>query len=257
MYTRLVSVATRRARQIITDSQASREDIVKYLHIPAEQVHVVHLAPDPACRRVSDERMMKAVRRKYGLPDEYLLYLGGFDQRKNLRGLLQVYQCALQMQGEQLPPLVVAGRLPSAASALFPDPRRMAQELGIGQRVFFPGWVEEQDKATLYSAARAFLFLSLYEGFGLMPLEAMACGAVVLAANTSSLPEVVGDGGLLVDPADVDGTAASLVGVLRDSAQQEQVREAALAQASRFDWRTTAAQTRGVYDLALCRSRKR
>jgi glycosyltransferase involved in cell wall biosynthesis len=254
-YTHLVCAAARRADRIITDSLASRDDIVRHLRVPPERVHVAYLAADPACRRVVDAEALQAVRSKYGLPDTYLLYLGGFDQRKNLQSLLRAYQRARRTLGEEAPPLVVAGRLPAADTPLFPDPRRMAREVGVERHVRFPGWIAEADKPALYSMALAFVFLSLYEGFGLMPLEAMSCGTPVLAANSSSLPEIVGPGGLLVGPQDVDGAAAGMVGLLRDTALRQRLGQQGLRQAARFDWKRTAEQTRQVYELAMSQPR--
>lgn len=251
LYTQLVAAAARRANQIITDSLASKNDIIKHLRVPARRVHVIYLAVDSACRRISGEKRLGAVRRKYGLPEEYVLYLGGFDQRKNLRTMLHAYQHVLQVIGDATPALVVAGRLPSVETPLFPNPQRMARELGIEQHVLFIGWVAEEDKPALYSGARFFVFLSLYEGFGLMLLEAMSCGTPVLAANSSSLPEIVGDSGLLVNPTDLDEISTGMLNLLQDAALRERLGETALVQAAKFDWKRTAEQTRRVYELAL------
>jgi glycosyltransferase involved in cell wall biosynthesis len=142
----------------------------------------------------------------------------------------------------------VAGRLPEADTSLFPAPQRLARESGVGGSVLFTGWIPAEDKPALYSGALFFAFLSLYEGFGLMPLEAMACGTPVLASRSSSLPEVVGDGGLLVDPADVDAIVEGMAHLLRDPALRADLRTSALAQASRFTWQRTAEETLAVYE---------
>jgi len=256
-YTRLVAAAARRADCVITDSLASRDDIVRHLRVPPERVHVVYLAADPSCRRVADARALQAVQRKYGLPDTYVLYLGGFDRRKNLQSLLRAYQIVRQTLGAKAPPLVVAGRLPAAETPLFPDPRRVARGLGVEHHVLFPGWIAEDDKPALYSMALCFVFLSLYEGFGLMPLEAMSCGTPVLAANSSSLPEIVGPGGLLVGPTDVNAAAANMVDLLRDAALRQRLSHEALQHAATFDWKRTAEQTRRVYELVVSQRRAR
>lgn len=253
LYTSLVAAAAPRAERIITDSESSKKDIIKYLHVPAERVHVIYLAADPTCRPIQDEKILAAVRRKYGLPDVYLLYLGGFDQRKNVPMLLDVYARVAKVLGDEMPPLVVAGRLPTVETQLFPDPRKVARALGIEQKVIFTGWVAEADKPALYSGALLFIFLSLYEGFGLMPLEAMSCGAPVLVSRASSLPEIVGDGGCLVDPTDPVEITESLLTLLRDAALRRQLAQNALKQARRFSWAKAAAQTLHVYKLA-CRA---
>jgi glycosyltransferase involved in cell wall biosynthesis len=251
LYTLLVAAAARRADRIITDSLHSKSDIVRHLRVAPERVHVIYLAADPACRPVSDEDTLAAVRRKYGLPDAYVLYLGGFDQRKNLYTLFQAYARVSRSLGGEAPSLVVAGRLPAVDTPLFPDPKRMARELGVEQNVIFAGWIAEEDKAALYSGALFFAFLSLYEGFGLMPLEAMSCGTPVLAADAASLPEIVGAGGLLVNPSDLDGIVDGMLLLLRDSELRQQLRQGALVQAGQFDWRRTAEQTLQVYDLVV------
>ena len=251
LYMHLVAAAARRARLIITDSLASRKDIIKLLGVPAEQVHVIYLAAHPACLPVTNRKALATVRQRYDLPDRYILYLGGFDQRKNLGALLRAYHRTSAILERETPPLVIAGGLPAVDTPMFPDPRRLASELGISRRVIFTGWVEEQDKPALYTGALFFTFLSLYEGFGLMPLEAMSCGTPVLASRTSSLPEVVGDGGLLVDPEDINETTDGMITLLSDPQLREQLAENALAQAAEFDWKRTADQTLKVYAAAV------
>jgi len=248
LYTRLVAASARRAACIITDSQASRADIVRHLRVPPERVHVIYLAADDLCRPVTEPAALSAVRARYGLPERYILYLGGFDARKNLRALFAAYARLRDQLGSAAPTLVVAGRLPDVDRPLFPAPERLARELGIRDAVLFTGWIPDEDKAPLYSGALFFAFLSLYEGFGLMPLEAMACGTPVLAARLSSLPEVVGDGGLLVDPSDLDAVVAAMSTLVRDNALRADLRDRALAHSARFTWSQTASQTLSVYE---------
>jgi glycosyltransferase involved in cell wall biosynthesis len=248
LYTRLVAAAARRADAILTDSLASWADIVQHLRVPPERVQVIYLAADADCRPVTDQATLAAVRARYGLPERYILYLGGFDQRKNLRTLFAAYARLREALGDAAPALVVAGRLPEVDTPLFPAPHRLAREWGVDESVLFTGWIPVEDKPPLYSGALFFAFLSLYEGFGLMPLEAMACGTPVLAANTSSLPEVVGDGGLLVDPSDLGAVVQGMTALLRDPAVRARLRENALAQAGRFSWQRTAAETLTVYE---------
>jgi len=250
VYMLLVSAAARRADLIITDSEHSRQDIVAHLGIDRDRVRAIYLAADPSCRVISDSVMLARVRQQYGLPERYILYLGGFDRRKNLEGLLRAYARASATPGA-VPALVVAGRLPNGDTVLFPDPLRMARELAIEAQVIFTGWVAEEDKPALYSGALFFAFLSTYEGFGLMPLEAMACGTPVLAARAASLPEIVGPGGLLVDPTNVDEVAQNMAGLVRDAERREQLAAEALKQAARFDWNRTAAETLQAYRSVL------
>ncbi|MGQ9492477.1 MAG: glycosyltransferase family 4 protein [Anaerolineae bacterium] len=250
LYTWLVAAAARRAVRIITDSQFSKTDIVKHLHVPPKRVHAIYLAADPSCRPTREENTLANIRRRYGLPDAYILYLGGFDRRKNVAMLLKAYSQVTQALRGTAPYLVVAGRLPNKDTPLFPDPRRIARELGVEKRVIFTGWIAEEDKPALYSGASLFVFLSLYEGFGLMPLEAMSCGTPVLVARTSSLPEIVGEGGRLVNPTNLDEVTEAMLTLLRDPELRRQLAQHALEQASQFDWEKTAKQTLEVYKLA-------
>jgi len=242
LYTHLVAAATRRADAIIADSEASKRDIVRLLGIPDERVQVIYLAVDRRFRPITDKAHLEDVRQKYCLPANYILYLGGFDQRKNLATLLKAFKrLTSDMQ------LVIAGRLPARDTPFFPDPRRMVREFGLEGRVAFIGWVLEEEKPALYSMAKVFVFPSLYEGFGLPPLEAMACGTPVVASNVSSLPEVVGDAGLLVDPCDAAGLAEAMAALLDDEQLREGLGQKGLEQARRFSWEETARETLKVY----------
>jgi glycosyltransferase involved in cell wall biosynthesis len=253
LYTLLVAIAAKRADIVLTDSQASKWDIVRLLDIPSERVRVIYLAADDIYQPVLDDHRPTAIRQKYGLPESYLLYLGGFDQRKNVSTLLKAFaQLARDPRGF----LVIAGRLPeygldlaiqAKRSDFFPDPRPIVQELGIEERVIFTGWVPEEDKPALYSGARALVFPSLYEGFGLPPLEALACGTPVIASNRGSLPEIVGDGGLLLEPDDVEGLAGAMEKLLNDDTLWGDLRQKGLAHAARFSWEKTARETLAVY----------
>ena len=242
LYTRLVAAAARKAEAIITVSQASARDIGRCLHIPPERIHVTYEAAGEVFQPVEDEAQL---RRKYALPERYLLYLGGFDQRKNLSALLRAFALLVSKQPQAR--LVIAGRLPGRDSPLFPDPRRLVGELGLEERVIFTGWVAEEDKPALLSGATAFVFPSLYEGFGLPALEAMACGTPVVASNRSSLPEVVGEGGILVEPTDMEALAEAMETLLVDDVLRAELRQRALAQAARFSWKRTALETLAVY----------
>jgi len=188
---------------------------------------------------------LAAIRQKYALPERYLLYLGGFDQRKNVYTVLRAF--ALLSNKQRQAKLVIAGKLPGRDSPLFPDPRHLVRELELEESVIFTGWVAEEDKPALLSGAAAFVFPSLYEGFGLPALEAMACGIPVVASNRSSLPEVVGEGGILVEPTDVEALAEAMEVLLADDALRAELRQRALAQAAKFSWKQTALETLAVY----------
>jgi glycosyltransferase involved in cell wall biosynthesis len=244
LYTHLVTLSAHRAAHVITDSYASRRDIVARLRIPAERVEAIHLAAGDRFQPVSDPTALDRARAKYGLPPRYLLYLGGFDQRKNVQSILHAY-ARLGLSDVHL---VIAGKLPAHDTAFTPSPRRIADELGISERVRLTGWVDEEDKPALYSGAIALVFPSRYEGFGLPPLEAMSCGTPAIVSDRSSLPEVVGEGGTCVDPDDLDALVRAMRRLATDTALHDRLREAALKQAARFSWRKAAQATLAAYE---------
>jgi glycosyltransferase involved in cell wall biosynthesis len=249
-YTRLVRLAARRADAIIADSECSKRDIVRLLRIAPEKVQVIYLAASEECRPLGDPAELEAIRRKYDLPERFFLYVGGLDARKNVPRLIQAFGRA-RKRLEAPCPLAIAGRPESENSEMFPDLLAVARENAVDGDIIFLGRVPEEDKTPLYGAALAFLFPSLYEGFGLTPLEALACGAPVVSSNASSLSEVVGDAAILVDPLDVDGLAGAIVALATNQELRASLREKGLAQAARFSWRRAAEQTLAVYRSTL------
>jgi glycosyltransferase involved in cell wall biosynthesis len=248
-YTRLVSLSARRAARVLTDSEAARQDIVRHLRIHPDRVQAIHLAAEERFRPVDAPDELARVREKYGLPGRYLLYLGPFDARKNVPSILRAFARLDASDAGDLR-LVIAGRLPGKDSDFFPSPRRIAAELGIRDRVCLTGWIDEEDKPALYSGAIAFVFPSHYEGFGLPPLEAMSCGTPVIVSDRSSLPEIVGPGGLCVDPDDLDALTDAMRCAITDLSLYEGLRAASLAQSRQFKWKKTASETMSAYDQA-------
>jgi glycosyltransferase involved in cell wall biosynthesis len=250
LYTSLVAAAAARARLILADSQASRQDILDHLPVPASRVQVVYLAPAPQYRPVDDASLLDAVRRKYALPESFVLWLAGFDVRKNARALLHAYTWVHSALGDDYP-LVMAGGLPAKDTPFFPDPRRLAAALALAGAIRFPGWIDEADKPALYSAATVFAFPSHYEGFGLPILEAMACGTPVVTSNTTSLPELAGTAAFQVDPDDPRRLSAALIALCTQEELRQEMRQKGLAQAARFTWEKTAGETLAAYRRAL------
>jgi glycosyltransferase involved in cell wall biosynthesis len=254
LYTALVSRTARRAHRVITDSRASREDIIGHLGIPPGRVHAVLLAAADLFRPVTDPAELQRVRSKYGLPERFILYLGGFDARKNVTNLVSAYADWLRQHDRPSSPstvpsgtvsrLVIAGKLPGTDTPFTPDPRRLVAAQDIADWVHFTGWVDEVDKPALYSLADLFAFPSLYEGFGLPAAEAAACGTPVLTSNRSSLPEAA-PRALLVDPEDVDAMAHALDSALR---LERQVPARGLR-----NWRDVAWEVHGLLTAAVDR----
>jgi glycosyltransferase involved in cell wall biosynthesis len=249
VYFGLVTRALRRATAIITVSECSRQDLVRTVGVPQERVFVVENAIPESLQRVDDEARLDAVRARYGLGERFVLYLGANDLRKNLNRLIRAY-AALPRPLRDTHQLVVAGRQWPHDHPLYPDPRRVVRELALEGRVVVTGGIPEEEKAPLLSAATVFAFPSLYEGFGLPVLEAMACGTPVLTANSSSLPEVTGDAAVLVDPASVEAIGEGLAALLGSPERRRDLAERGVERASQYRWSEVAERTIQVYEWA-------
>ncbi|HUN22911.1 MAG TPA: glycosyltransferase family 1 protein [Anaerolineales bacterium] len=250
LYTSLVASATSGANAVITDSHASRLDIQQHLHIPREQIQVIHLAVGAEFSTRRGELDWQ-VRQKYQLPSNYLLYIGGFHRRKNVHRLLEAWTYCAAPIGEFFP-LVIAGKLPTPDGKFFLDYAGMAEQFGIADSVRFLGEFSDAEKPALYRGATGMVFPSSYEGFGLPPLEAMACGVPVITTDKSSLPEVVGSAGYLVsDPSETRKLAAAMIGLTVDQALHSELRAKGLQQAQKFRWEDTTQKTWQVYNSVL------
>jgi len=251
LYNWLVATAARRARAIIAVSECSKRDIERTLGIPGHRIHVIGNAVDTEqYYPVTDSWKLKAVRERYSIPQRYLLYFGGFDTRKNVLRLIRAYASILPRMEEKIP-LVIAGRLHLLGHPLYPDPRPLVRELGLENHVLFTGQIREEDKAPLYSGAELFLFPSLYEGFGMPVLEAMACGTAVITSNGSALPEVVGDAGVLIDPTSEEAIGQAILELLADHDRRADLAARARLRARGFNWSQVAEQTVRVYEEVM------
>ncbi len=237
--------SARRARRIIAISNSTKQDITKLLRVPGAKVEVVPCGVDEDFRPVEDAGLLEDLRRKRGLPRRMILFVGTIEPRKNLVTLLRSY--ALLRQRMQPPPLVIGGPKGWHHEEVFAQ----AQELDLQEHVIFPGYIPREELPLWYNAADLFTYPSLYEGFGLPPLEAMACGTPVVSSNTSSLPEVVGDAGMLVNPDGVEEMSAAMQRLLSDAALRVEMTTRGLAQARTFSWQRAAAETVQVYDRAM------
>lgn len=253
-YSALVSRSAQRAAHIVTDSEASRQDIVNILKVSPDKVKVVYLAADESFRPVTDRSVLEGVQAKYHLPERYVLYLGGFDARKNVAFLLQAY-AQLAQEWPQSPHLVIAGRLPQESSEFFPTPNLWIDKLGLKDRVALIGWVDEDDKPALYSGADVFVFPSDYEGFGLPVLEAISCGTPAVVTEAGSLPEIVGESGLRVQVGNLTGLTEAMARITRETGFRESLRQKALAQAALFTWERAAEEMAAIYAMACHQTR--
>ncbi|HMP42290.1 MAG TPA: glycosyltransferase family 1 protein [Roseiflexaceae bacterium] len=234
--------AMTRATRLIAVSHATRDDLVRFLGIDPARIRVVYEAADPSFSPSRGARLDDALAR-YGLrPGGYLLSVGTLEPRKNYIRLIEAY-ARLQTRHPDVPPLVIAG----GQGWHFADILAAPERAGVAGRVRFLGRVADEDLPLIYAGATLFVYPSLYEGFGLPILEALACGVPVVAANTSSIPEVIGDAGLLCEPYDVTSITAALERLLADPHLAARLRAAGPPHARRFSWERAARETLAVY----------
>ena len=249
----LVPLSARRAAHILTVSQHAKREIIDRYNLPPDKITVTYEAAGEQFCPIDDPAALQAVRSKYGIGDgPFVLALGNLQPRKNIARLVEAFAAAVRNDispGKVIPKLVIAGKAQWRESEVF----QAVQQAGLDGRVLFPGYVEDGDLPALYSAAAVFVYPSLYEGFGLPPLEAMACGAPVISTNAASLPEVVGDAALVVEPTDVAALAQALRDVLSQPGLQADLRQRGFARAAQFSWERCAAETLAAYAAVLAR----
>lgn len=231
------------ADAVIVPSEAVRQDVMRVLRLPSRRVFVTPEAAGPAFAP-QDADAVEAVRRRYGLDGPFLLSVGSLEPGKNRERLLQAF-ARLRARGLEYT-LAVAGQRAWRYEGEAP----LARRLGLAEAVRFLGHVPAADLPALYSAADLFVFPSLYEGFGLPALEAMACGTPVVTSSVSALPEVVGDAALQVNPLDIEALAEAMERLLRDDGLRTDLRERGLRRAEEFSWERTARATLSVYGRA-------
>jgi glycosyltransferase involved in cell wall biosynthesis len=236
----------RRASAIIAVSEATKHDLVRLYGLEPARVHVVHEAAAPHFQPAPPAEIER-VRTRYRLPDAYLLHVGTVEPRKNLSRLLEALH-RLKSGGEAVRLVLVGGK-----GWLYESFFRRLEELALGDAVCLPGYVPDADLPALYSGARLVAVPSLYEGFGLPVLEAMACGVPVACSNVSSLPEVGGDAARYFDPADVETMAETLGAIWRDEGVRQEMQQRGLARAAQFSWTRAAEETMAVYEQAMKR----
>ncbi len=244
-FTAMIRAAARLADHILTDSASTARDAERLLGLPASRLTTVHLAPDADYRPVTDPRRLAEAEARYGIEHPCLLTICTLEPRKNLVAAVRLV-AGLEQAGVRAQ-LLVVGAKGWGYGPVFEEVRR----LGVERLVRVAGYVPRDDLPALYSACDVFLYPSLYEGFGLPPLEAMACGAAVIAADRSSLPEVVGGGGLLFDPDDEASLLRLVRGLLEHPAERAEWSRRAAEQARSFSWEQTARSTYAVYRQVL------
>jgi glycosyltransferase involved in cell wall biosynthesis len=242
--------AAHKSDRIFTVSEQSKRDILKFFKVPPEKIVVTPNAIDDRFGITPSDELVMQTRERYQLSNPYILYVGNIKPHKNLERLIEAFHC-VRAQGRSELELLIIGDEISKLQTL----RRAVHRHGLHRYVRFHGHVSDQTLAVLYRLASVFVFPSLYEGFGLPPLEAMASGTPVVTSNVSSLPEVVGDAAVLVDPYSSDAIAQGILEVLRSSHLRARLREKGYARVQEYSWMRSVERVREIYgDVAMARA---
>jgi glycosyltransferase involved in cell wall biosynthesis len=232
-----------RTQKIIAVSKSTKRDLINWYGIENQKIVVIYHGVSNQFRPIDDPRQIDIFKRQHSLPERFILYIGNRKRHKNLKGLFRAFANFKKFDKDQYY-LVISGEQDH-------ETEKLAGESGVKDWLVYTGKVLENELPLLYNSASLFVFLSLYEGFGLPPLEAMACGVPVIASNVSSLPEVVGEGGILVNPMETEQVGRLMQNVLTNSSLAEELKIKGLRQAANFTWEKCAMQTLEAYSTLL------
>ena len=233
---------------IITVSNFSKEDIAKEFNYPKNKIFVTYLASEDCYRPLEKEHCKSAIKDRYSIDSDFILYVGGFSPRKNILSLINAFSLLKSKYKKDIK-LVIAGKKGISYSIY----KKRVSDLNLDSSVIFPGFIRMEDMPSLYNCAKLFVYPSFYEGFGLPPLEAMACGTPVIASNTSSIPEILKDSAVLLNPNDTDKLYESMCTVLEDCSLRERLIEKGLQHSLKYNWKKTAYDTIEAYKNTLAR----
>ena len=228
---------------IIAVSECTKGDIVRLLGVPDEKIHVVLSAADSKFTVIDDKAKLEVLRKKYDLPEEFILTVGSVEPRKNIHGLIEAFDLYVKESGSNIN-LVIVGSKDWGYKKAYEE----AEKRGILSRVVFTDYVEDEDLSGIYNLSKIFVLPSFYEGFGLPVLEAMACGKPVICSGVSALPEITEDAAILVDPNSTESIKEAMEKVDQNIALQKELSLKAIKRAGEFSWRKTAEDTLKVYE---------
>jgi glycosyltransferase involved in cell wall biosynthesis len=238
--------SARRAARILTVSETTKADILRYCDVPADRIVVIYNAIDDRFATPPDDHDVQKVRERYQLDGPFALYVGNIKPHKNLERLIEAFHLVRRGNFERLQLLIIGNQI-----SKYPRLRRAVDRYKLHKHVRFLGFVPDKTLAALYRLATVFVFPSLYEGFGLPPLEAMKCGAPVIASDRGSIPEVVGDAGVIIDANDAAALAASITQLLQDRDFHDDLQRRGFARAEEFSWPKPADRILDIYRSAL------
>jgi len=237
IYAQLTYSAIGKTQKIIAVSNHTKNDLIKYLNIDSKKISVIYNGCGNEFSKIPDKKEVEKIKKKYFLPDNYILYVGGYDPRKNVEVLIKAFSIARQnpLFPEKVK-LVLTGKDLSQKNPLYSDIKALSRKHKISSLVCFPGFISQQDLPAVYRGANIFIFPSLYEGFGLPVLEAMSAAVPVICSNSSSLPEVGGEAVLYFNPHSSKYLARLILEVLRDEKLREKLISKAINRAKNFSW---------------------
>jgi len=238
----LIKISVQKAQKIITGSENSKRDIISILKLPEEKVKVIYIGIDDEFRPINDKGKVNSVKIKYGIDKGFILHVGSLQARKNIPRLIEAYS-NLTTEILSRYQLVITGGKSWKSEEIFTK----VKQLNLENSIIFTDFVDSKDLPLLMNASTLLVFPSLYEGFGIPPLEAMACGTPVVASNTSSIPEVVGDAALLFDPYNIKEMTKAINRALTDVKLRNKLRKSGFERIKQFSWEKAARETLKIY----------